>query len=446
MADIIQKIKHFLINGLWEIDTGSLGKYKAFFIKTLRLFYVAFREFTEGQLNLRAMGLVYTVLLSIVPLLAISFSVLKAFGVHNEIVEPFLLKFLSPLGAKGQEITVQIIGFVENMKIGVLGFIGLALLIYTVVSVIQKIERAFNYIWRIKKSRSFARRFSDYISVIIIGPVFVFAALGLTASIKSSSFVQYIISIELFGPFFYFGTKFLPYFLVCAAFTFIYILIPNTKVKFSSALTGGIIAGVMWETAGWAFASFVVSSTKYAAIYSGFAILIMFMIWLYVSWLILLVGAQISFYQQYPQFLTATKDVFRVSNKLRERLVFSVMFLIGGNYYFNKKPWTLESIVDHLGLPMEPVQDIITLLEKNKLIIETADDPPAFIPSRDIETIKLKELLDAVRIAVREALSIERRIYSIPDVDDVMKRLDDSIEKTLGDETVKTLVLAHKDS
>ncbi|GBE06257.1 hypothetical protein BMS3Abin10_01902 [bacterium BMS3Abin10] len=444
MTDIMQRLKNFFISSLWEIDTNSLGRYKAFLVKTLRLLYVAAREFTEGQLNLRAMGLVYTVLLSIVPVLAISLSVLKAFGVHNEVVEPFLLKFLAPLGVRGEEITVQIIGFVENIDIGVLGFIGLALLIYTVISVIQKIERAFNSIWRIRKTRGFARRFSDYISVIIIGPVLVFAALVLTASIRSNALVQMLLSVEPFGTLFYYSAKFLPYILVCAAFTFFYVFIPNTKVKFSSALTGGIIAGVLWETAGWAFASFVVSSTKYTVIYSGFAILIMFMIWLYLSWLILLVGAQISFYQQYPQFLTATKDVFRLSNKLRERLVFSVMFLIGENYYYNKKPWTLESIVDHLGLPMEPVQDVIALLEKNKLILETGDDPPAFLPSRDIETIKLSELLNAVRIAVREALSIEQRIYSIPDVDDVMKRLDDSINRTLGDETVKSLVLSHK--
>ncbi len=325
----------------WKTNIGFPDRYKPFIIKAIRLLNIALRDFTEGQLNLRAMGLVYTTLLSIVPLLAISFSVLKAFGVHNEFVEPFLLKFLAPLGSKGEEITVKIIGFVENMKVGVLGSLGLVMLIYTAVSVIQKVEKSFNTIWKIKKTRSLARRFSDYTSVIIIGPVLIFSAIGLTASFMSNSVVQRIVSIEPFGTVFYYIAEKTPYIIVSAAFTFVYIFIPNTRVKFRSALIGGLLAGILWETAGWAFASFIVSSTKYAAIYSGFAILIMFMIWLYVSWLILLVGAQISFYHQYPYFLTAHKEIFRRSGRLRERLALLIIYFIGYNYYCNKRPWTL---------------------------------------------------------------------------------------------------------
>jgi membrane protein len=297
----MKKLSNFFTRKVWEMDIAALGTYKSFLIKLLRLFYVALREFTEGQLTLRAMSLVYSTLLSIVPLIAISFSVLKAFGVHNQVVEPFLLKFLAPLGPKGEEITFNIIGFVENIKVGVLGSFGLALLVYMVISVIQKIEKAFNYIWRIKKSRSFARRFSDYISIVLVGPVLMFSAIALTASLTNTTIVKKLISIEPFGTLFYFVAEISPYIFVSAAFTFLYIFLPNTKVKFSSALVGGIFAGVLWETTGWAFASFIVSSTKYAAIYSGFAILVMFMIWLYLSWLILLVGAQISYYHQQAQ-------------------------------------------------------------------------------------------------------------------------------------------------
>jgi membrane protein len=355
IIEVRNKLVNFFTRELWEINLDSLNKFKSFIIKFLRLLNVAGREFIEGQLTLRAMSLVYTTLLSIVPLLAISFSVLKAFGVHNEVVEPFLLKFLTPLGEKGEEITVQIIGFVENMKVGVLGSLGLGLLIYTIMSVIQKIEKAFNYIWRIKKPRTLARRFSDYVSVILIGPVLIFSAIGLTASFMSNTLVQKVVSIEPLGTLYYFIAGKSPYIIVCATFTFLYIFLPNTKVKLRSALVGGIFAGILWETAGWAFASFIVTSTKYAAIYSGFAIILMFMIWLYVSWLILLVGAQVSFYHQYPHFLSAKKEVFRVSNRLRERLAFLIMYFIGYNFYNNKRPWTFDSIVDRLELPVDPV-------------------------------------------------------------------------------------------
>ena len=444
--DLKNKLSNFLTRGIWEADLSTLTGYRAFIIKTLRLSIVAIKEFTEGQLTLRAMSLVYTTLLSIVPILAISFSVLKAFGVHNEILEPFMLNFLAPLGDKGAEITSQIIGFVENMKVGVLGSLGLGLLFYTVVSVIQKVEKSFNAVWRIKKTRTLSRRFSDYLSVIIIGPVLIFIAIGLTASVMSNTIVQKVISIEPFGTLFYLLMEKSPYFIVCAAFTFLYIFIPNTKVKIKSALVGGVIAGILWETAGWAFASFIVTSTKYAAIYSGFAILIMFMLWLYLSWLILLVGAQISFYHQYPHFLTANKDVFTLSNRLRERITFMIMYFIGYNYFHNQKHWTLDGLVNRLELPVDTIQDILDLLEKDGLILETGDDPPAYIPARSIEKIRLNDLLNCVRIAEKETLSLEKRVASVPDVDTIISTLDIAIDKTLGEQTLRDLVVSRTEN
>jgi membrane protein len=386
------------------------------------------------------MSLVYSTLLSIVPVLAISFSVLKAFGVHNEVVEPFLTKFLAPLGSKGEEITIQIIGFVENMNVGVLGSLGLAMLIYTVVSVIQKIEASFNFIWRIKKARSLARRFSDYVSVIIIGPVLIFSAIGLTASFMSNTIVQRIVSIEPFGTVFYFFAEKTPYLIVCAAFIFLYIFIPNTRVKFKSALVAGLLAGILWETAGWAFALFVVTSTKYAAVYSGFAILLMFMIWLYVSWLILLVGAQISFYHQYPYFLDAKNEVLDISHRLKEKLTFLIMYFIAYNFHNNKKPWTLDALVAHLELPVDSVHDIIINLEKNSFLLETGDDPPAFIPARELETISLRELMFTARMTDTEARAIENHFTTVPEVDGVLDSVETAVTDTLGKKTLKDLV------
>nr|NIN96685.1 YihY family inner membrane protein [Anaerolineae bacterium]NIQ79695.1 YihY family inner membrane protein [Anaerolineae bacterium] len=369
---------------------------KVLAVKTLRLFYVAVRDLSEGQLTLRAMSLVYTTLLSLVPLLAVSFSVLKAFGVHNQI-EPVLLNAFAPLGPKGVEIAQNIIGFVENMKVGVLGSIGLGLLIYTVVELIRKIEAAINEIWKIHRPRSFARRFSDYMSVVLIGPVLIFAALGLTATVMSTAVVQELRQIEPFGTAFYVGSKLMPYVLVCAGFAFVYVFVPSTKVRFRSALVGGTFAGILWQTAGWGFAKFIVTSTKYIAIYSGFAILILFMIWLYLNWIILLIGARVTFYHQYPQFLHVKKEFLLLSNRLKERLAFMVMYLVGSNFHWGKKPWTLNSLVDRLGLPIEPVQDVLDNLEKRSLLMESGAEPPEYLPARDIAMIKLGDVLNAVR-------------------------------------------------
>lgn len=441
MIDIRRRITDFFTKELWEIDASSLNKYKAFAVKALRLLNVAFHEFTEGQLTLRAMSLVYSILLSIVPVLAISVSVLKAFGVHNQ-VEPYLSDFLAPLGSKGQDITERIVGFIENMKVGVLGSLGLVMLIYTVISVIQKLEKTFNYIWRVKRARSFVRQLSDYMSVILIGPVIVFSAVGITASFMSTSVMTYITNIEPFGTLIYYSIEAIPFILICGVFTFLYIFIPNTKVNFTSALFGGVLAGILWQGAGWGFASFVASSAKYAAIYSGFAILILFLIWLYLSWLILLVGAQISFYHQYPQFLHVKSQSMYFNSRIRERVAFIIMYLIGDHFFNNRKPWTLNALVEHLNLPVDGVHDVIMLLEKNELILETGDDPPAYMPARDIGKITLKEIYNTVRIPEYEAVSAELRIIHVPQVENIINKLDSAYGEALSNRTLKDIVTA----
>ena len=283
---ILEKFKKIVNHFVWHIDLRSLPSWRVLLMRTLRTIFAVYRDLTQGQLSLQAMSLVYTTLLSLVPLLAVSFSVLKGFGVHNQI-EPLLLNFLEPLGEKGEKITKQIIGFVENVDVGVLGSLGLGLLIYMIVSLIYKVEKVFNFTWRIEHSRSFVQRFSDYLSVILIGPVLVFSALGTTASFMSTAFVQKLVAIQTLGLVIESTSQLVPYLFIIGAFTFLYIFIPNTRVRFSSALIGAVVAGGLWQTIGWGFAVFIVSSTRYAAIYSGFAILVMFMLWVYLAWLIL---------------------------------------------------------------------------------------------------------------------------------------------------------------
>jgi membrane protein len=439
-VSIEAKIRDFFARELWGVDLAQISRRKAFAVKTLRLIYVAVRDFSEGQINLRAMSLVYTTLLALVPLLAVSFSVLKAFGVHNQI-EPFLLNLLAPFGDKGVEITERIISFVENMKVGVLGSIGLALLVYTVIELLRKIEAAINSIWKISRPRSFARRFSDYMSVILIGPVLIFSAIGLTATVMSTSVMQALLSIEPFGSAFYVASKLMPYVLVCFGFTFIYVFVPSTKVKFRSAFAGGVFAGILWQSVGWAFAKFVVTSTKYLAIYSGFAILIFFMIWLYINWLILLLGATVSFYHQYPQFLQVKKETWLLSNRLRERLAFIIMYLVGWRFHWGKAPLTLNSLVERLALPIEAVQEVLGELEKKSLLVESGAEPPEYLPARDIDMIKLHDILYSVRTAEEDGgVAFEGRFLSMPEIDSVIDSVDSAVVSALGDRSLKQLV------
>lgn len=439
----ISSIKSTLTSTIWETDRTKLPKWKGTLFNIMRMIYVIIRDFADGQLTLRAMSLVYTTLLSLVPLLAVSFSVLKAFGVHNQL-EPMLLNLLTPLGPKGIEVTSKIIEFVENMKVGVLGALGLLLLFYTVIALIQKIERAFNYTWRIKQGRPLAQRLSDYLSVIFIGPVLVFSAIGITASIMSTSLMQQFAATEFIGPIIESITRLMPYMLIIVAFTFFYVFIPNTKVKFYAALTGAFVAGVLWQTAGLAFASFVASSVKYTAIYSALATLIMFMIWLYLSWLILLIGASIAFYTQNPERMTLSGHEPVLSIRLREKLALMTMLLVTEHYYHNKPAWSLNALAHHFNISSDTLTGIIQSLEQYGILQSTSDDPSVFLPAQPLDITPLKHVLDAVRSNMDDpALKVSLQQHSGEKIiDELTQDMETALDTALQGKTIKDLVFS----
>ena len=430
---------------IWNRELADLPWWQAWLIRAIQICYVAVRDVVDGQITLRAMSLVYTTLLALVPLLAVSFSVLKGFGVHNE-MEPLLLRFLSPLGERGVEVSSRIIGFVDNVKAGVLGSVGLALLIYTVVSLIQKIESAFNYTWRVKRSRPVAQRFSDYLSIILIGPVLIFTALGITATLASTAMVQKLVAIEPFGSVLEIASHLLPYLLIITAFTFFYILVPNKKVQFTSALVGGTTAGVLWEVTGWGFASFVSTSTRYTAIYSGFAIIIMFMLWVYLSWLILLAGANIAYYHQHPESLTSERRSLRLSNRLKEKLSLLVMYMVGQNHYHNRPEWSLDDLAQQLHVPADVLEPIIESLENKKILASTSQDPPTYLPGRPLDTTGIKEVLDAVRTANEVHNYNLNELPAELVVEQLINDLDQAIAEQLRGFTIKEFALAESPS
>jgi membrane protein len=425
---------------VWDDDLRDLHGLHKLLVFVLRVLELLFKELMGGQLNLRAMSLVYTTLLSIVPLLAVSFSVLKGFGVHNKI-EVLLYNLLMPLGPSGVEITDKIVSFVENVRVGVLGSIGLALLIYTVVALLQKIEAAFNFVWQIENLRAFSQRFSNYLSVILIGPVLIFSAVGFTATVLNMEVAQRLAAIEPFGTLMLFGSMLVPYILVCLAFTLIYIFIPNTRVQFKAALIGGVIAGVIWKITGWGFAAFIASSSKYAAIYSSFAILILLLIWLYLSWLILLVGSQIAYFVQHPRYMTLHREPVVLSNRMREQLALQIMYLVGYNHFHHRPAWNLEQFVDYLDLPGEPVHRVIRVLVDTGYLIEIInEDTPVYLPLHDIETIRLVDVISDIRSARESRNVCMEHLTPVKAVDEVMSNLRASRQATLGEQTLRSLV------
>ncbi|MBK5963165.1 ribonuclease BN [Thiocystis minor] len=381
---------------LWDRPAAAPPRWQAGLIWLARLIYALLRDLTKGDLSLQAMGLVYTTLLSLVPLLAVSFSVLKGFGVHNQL-EPFLLSALEPLGESGVEIVGRIIGFVDNMQVGVLGSVGLATLMFTVISLIQKIEQVFNSTWRVVEQRRFAQRFSLYLSVLLIGPVLFFSAVGLSASLSSHLAGQPLIAtpavtalMETFG-------QFGPYLMISLNFAFFYMVIPSTRVRLRSALIGALVAGLLWEIVGDLFSAFMVGSTRFMAIYSSLAILMLLMIWIHIGWSILLIGASIAFYHQHPEYLTTRTHDLRLSNRLRERLALMVAGQIAHRYAAGEPAWNCQTLSIVLGVPAANTQKTLTMLEQSGFLLRTADEDPGYVPARAPESIRIVDLLDATR-------------------------------------------------
>lgn len=433
------KLKQFFQVTLWRETAEQSNVLIRTVTEILKVSYIVIRELAKGELNLRAMSLVFTTLLSLVPLIAVAFSVLKAFGVHNQI-EPFLLSVLEPLGAKGPEIASNIIGFVQNVKVGVLGSLGVAMLFYTIISLIQKIEYAFNYVWRVKRARTLARRFTDYLSVVMIGPILIVAAMGVAATILNHNVVLALQSIEPFGTLIVAATKLLPYLMIIAAFTFLYKFIPNTDVKLRPALMGATVAGILWLGVGTIFASFVASSSNYAAIYSGFAILFFFMIWLYLAWFILLTGSQVAFYLQNPKLISVDNHQYELSPRLREKVGVTLMTIIAKRFYEHKPALTVNELEAQTTLTNNILEGLLSKLERGSLLVELEGDEPRYQPAQDIANISVGAILTCLRTAEElQGMTVKMDVTS--EVSAILEKLEQAQQSTLDNVNLRQLVV-----
>jgi len=422
---------------VWDSDSRGWSWWRKALLRTVRIAYAVIRELAEGQLTLRAMSLVYTTLLSLVPLLAVSVSLLKGFGVHYQKIEPLLANLLAPMGEKGAEVTARVIEFVENISAGILGAAGLAVLLFTVVSLILKIEGAFNYTWRVPDNRPLAQRFSSYLSVILIGPVMVVAALSITATVTNAASFAWLVETLWLGPVVESLARLLPYLLIIGAFTFIYVFVPNTRVRVGSALVGAMVAGVLWESSGWAFTSFV-SSTNYTAIYSAFATLFLFMIWLFLCWLILLTGASIAFYHQNPAYLVRGGRQPTLSLEQRERLTLAMLYFVARRFRRDDGlPWTHAELATALTLPQDLVASLLQPLIEQRILVRV--ERGGYLPALALEKISITSVLTTVRSAGASArpAAVER---DLTPVDALLDRLCMAVDDALAGMTLADLV------
>ena len=442
-VDGISIVRH-IRDTIWDDDFLGRGAFGRAAAATLRYIFALIRDLASGQLTMRAMSLVYTTLLSVVPLLAFSFAILKGLGVFEQL-RPYLTGLLAPLGEQGAQITEQILMLVNNVRGSVLGGLGLVFFLYTAISMVQKVEEAFNYVWYVSKPRSFAVRFSEYLVVLMVGPMLMVAAIGMITSIQSNTVVQYLLTNPQLGPLFVIAGKLVPYLLISAVFTFLYMFMPNTSVKLRSALVGGVCGGIMWATIGAAFTTFILYSARTLQIYAGFAVAVTTLFWLYLNWLVLLIGAQIAFYHQRSAFLRIGRREPQLSNGMRERLALNVMYLTGAAFRSDDAPLTMGQLCEKLGIPSLALTPVVTALEEAGLLIISDKDQllsgkgtEELLPGREMARIRLREILGVVR-DMGETGSTRAPTWS-GTVNLLGEKLDDALEAIVGEKTLSDLL------
>jgi membrane protein len=427
-------------NYVWAGDLAAVGLFQQIFIRCLRFLQTLMLELSDGQLNLRAMSLVFTTILSFVPLLAVSFSVLKAFGVHGQ-VEPLLLAVFSHLGDRGPEISATIIGFVDNVRVGLLGAVGIAFLFYSVISLLQKIEEAFNYTWYIGQLRALNERFSRYLSVVLVGLVLVFAGIALTAKLLNNEVTQSVNDLSVIGDVLHMLANALPYVCVISAFTFTYYFVPNTKVQFRAALVGGLVAGVLWQSMGWVYAVSIANASAQVAIYAGFAVLFFFMFWLYLNWFVLLLGSSIAYLYQHPERRYFDANEFQSKDIYTEEcLSMDVLLIIAQNYYLKQEPATETQLAKRCHCSLAALRSVLTQLFAHHLIVPVDIPGRGYVPALPAEDLSLAR----VYLAIRHRRPLPDEIKSTTEMNPsqihVIDRVEQIVSNGLAQQTLKDLI------
>jgi membrane protein len=408
---------------------------RARLIRGLRYPYAVARDLSRGDINLRAMGLVYTTLLSLIPLAAFSFAILKIFGARGDL-QPVVYQLFSALGPAGaSELTARVMDFANSVG-GVVGSVGFALLAWTLVGTIKKVEDSFNFLWRVQQARSFARRVSEYMTLIVVGPVILVVFIGMSRRALESAPIRELGELPLLDMLTATGVKLAPYVMVSAFFTALYVFVPNTRVRWRPALIGALVAGVLWAAVGRGFTAFVVHSTRLTIVYAGFALIVAALLWTYLGWLILLAGASLSFYIQNPTYLRLGLQELKLSSIEVEQLALRLMYFVARAYVTGGKRWSLNGLSRELGLPGIAVAQMAATLERAGLLVVTEDDE--LLPARDIGHIPVSEILEIARN--QRSGHFSPRTVFIPAVDRLIAGIDEARRGRCGELTLRDLV------
>jgi membrane protein len=438
---LYQQVRAFVLHDIWLVDTSVAPRAVQLGVRPLQVVLIVLHGFfLEHQCLLRASALTYTTLLALVPMLAFMFAFLKGLGVQNQL-EPLLIDKLSA----GSEETVRLlIGYVNKVEVGTLGIIGLGALLFSTLLQLETIERALNEIWGVRRGRTLIRRVADYVSMMVIAPVLLLLALTVNAALKSQTLIATLLERRLIGDAMVLVFTMLPYVAMWGAFTFFYAFIPNTRVKLVPALCGGVFAGTLWQLAQWGYIEFQIGIAKYQAIYGAFAQLPALMVWLYVSWVITLLGAEVTFACQNVAVYSLGRFASLSSFYVKEWLASALYFSLAQAFMEGKGPWSAVAFAQQHRIPIRLLHEILQHLLAARLVVEDATAPEHYVPGRDPATITPWHILHALRHQGTQALEEVCEWYE-PRAATLMAQIEEAEQRVAGARSIAQW-LAEKDS
>lgn len=415
---------------LWQPLLSEQPWWRRALLRAAQISVAITRDLFQEQLSLRAMSLVFTTLIGFFPLFALTFAVLKSLGAHNA-MEPTLMALLEPLGDRSTEVTQQILTYVDNLRVELIGITSVGLLLYIVLDMMRKIEGAFNYIWAVKQSRSWASRISEYLFAVIVSPLLLFISISITSYVNTNFFNAFLEGLMYGSLIIQFFAAIAPILLMSLAFAFAYSFLPNTKVHFGSAFIGGLVTTLIWKLMGLFFQEFFVTSAR-ESIYLAFASAIVIMFFIYVGWLVALIGSSIAFYHQYPAKTRTGRDKLVLSISQRESLALAVAETIIERFNQGGEPLNEEQIIDHLQANPTAVESALALLLHIGMLTETSSDPPRYLPTHSVSDSTLVDTWKALRNVNADAIDPLGNSPEMQRVKEFQQALDATIERELG--------------
>lgn len=399
----------FLTYDIWRITEDEVTQRTFSVYNIIKTVYLCINRFTKDRIANKASALTYSTLLAIVPILAILFAIARGFGFDNLMESQIVSGFGGP--TETTEVILQFVNsYLSQTKSGVFIGVGLIMLLWTVLNLINNMEITFNRIWQVKKARSMYRKITDYFSMLLLMPILIVVSGGL--SIFMSTMVKNVENFTLLAPIGKFTIRLIPFVLTWCMFTALYVFMPNTKVKLKHALISGILAGTAHQAFQFLYISSQLWVSRYNAIYGSFAALPMFLLWLQISWTICLFGAELTYAGQNIRNFSFDKDTRNISRRYHDFVSILITSLIAKRFEQNLKPYTAEELSEECQIPIRLTRNILYELQEINLLHEVANDQKsddtAYQPSIDINKLNVALLLDRLDTHGSEDFKIDK--------------------------------------